>query len=104
LGIVLVVGDGSVCFLTDASGRAVAVHTASGRVLAADVLVLGLGVRPNVALAEQAGIPLGTSGGVRVDRRQRTLVDGVWSAGDCCESVHRLSGERVVLALRSHAN
>lgn len=104
MGIELVLGDGAGCIETDAAGRAVAVHTASGRVLPADVVVLGLGVRPNVALAEQAGIPLGTSGGVRVDRRQRTLVDGVWSAGDCCESVHRLSGERVVVALGTHAN
>jgi NADPH-dependent 2,4-dienoyl-CoA reductase/sulfur reductase-like enzyme len=81
-----------------------AVDTASGRRLPADLVVLGLGVRPNVALAEAAGIPLGASGGIAVDARMRTGVPGVWAAGDCVESVHRLSGQRVVVALGTHAN
>ncbi len=76
----------------------------SGERLPADLVVLGLGVRPNVALAEAAGIPLGASGGIRVDNRMRTLVDGVWAAGDCVESWHRLSGQRMVVALGTHAN
>jgi NADPH-dependent 2,4-dienoyl-CoA reductase/sulfur reductase-like enzyme len=66
--------------------------------------VLGLGVRPNVALAQQAGIPLDTSGGIAVDHAMRTRIPGVWAAGDCVESVHRLSGQRVVVALGTHAN
>ena len=81
-----------------------AVHTSGGQRLPADLVVLGLGVRPNVALAQAAGIPLGESGGIRVDNRMRTRVDGVWAAGDCVESVHRLSGQRVVVALGTHAN
>jgi NADPH-dependent 2,4-dienoyl-CoA reductase/sulfur reductase-like enzyme len=104
LGIELVLGDGVVAIETNAAGRAVAVHTASGRVLPCDLVVLGLGVRPNVALAKEAGIPIGSSGGLVVDRRLRTPVEGVWAAGDCVESVHRLSGQRGVVALGTHAN
>jgi NADPH-dependent 2,4-dienoyl-CoA reductase/sulfur reductase-like enzyme len=104
MGIDLVLGDGVVAIEADAAGRVVAVHTASGRVLPCDLVVLGLGVRPNVALARDAGIPIGSSGGVVVDRRMRTPVEGVWSAGDCVESVHRLSGLRGVVALGTHAN
>jgi NADPH-dependent 2,4-dienoyl-CoA reductase/sulfur reductase-like enzyme len=104
MGIDLVLDDGVAAIETDASGRAVAVQTASGRVLPCDLVVLGLGVRPNVGLAREAGIPIGSSGGVVVDRRMRTPLDGVWSAGDCVESVHRLSGQRVVVALGTHAN
>jgi pyruvate/2-oxoglutarate dehydrogenase complex dihydrolipoamide dehydrogenase (E3) component len=78
--------------------------TSTGRRLPADLVVLGLGVRPNVALAQAAGIPLGGSGGIAVDARMRTAVPGVWAAGDCVESVHRLSGQRVVVALGTHAN
>lgn len=98
LGIELLLGDPVVAVRRDA------VVTRSGAQLPADVVVLGLGVRPNVGLAERAGVPLGVSGGIRVDRRQRTLVEGVWAAGDCAESVHRLSGERVVVPLGTHAN
>jgi NADPH-dependent 2,4-dienoyl-CoA reductase/sulfur reductase-like enzyme len=104
IGVTLVLSDGVAEIETGAGGRAVGVRTASGRRLPADVVVLGLGVRPNVALAREAGIPLGTSGGIAVDHRMRTKVAGVWAAGDCVESVHRLSGDRVVVALGTHAN
>jgi NADPH-dependent 2,4-dienoyl-CoA reductase/sulfur reductase-like enzyme len=103
-GIEMVLSDGVAAIDVDAEGRAHAVVTASGRGLPADLVVLGLGVRPDVRLAQEAGIPLGTSGGIAVDQRMRTRVDGVWAAGDCVESRHRLSGQRVVVALGTHAN
>lgn len=104
LGIRLVLGQAATRVETGPDGRAVAVHTAGGERLPADLVVLGLGVKPNIALAEAAGIPIGDSGGIVVDNRMRTRVDGVWAAGDCVESVHRLSGQRVVVALGTHAN
>jgi NADPH-dependent 2,4-dienoyl-CoA reductase/sulfur reductase-like enzyme len=104
LGIRLVLGDGAARVETGVDGRACAVVTEAGTRLPADLVVLGLGVRPNVALARAAGIPLGDSGGIAVDARMRTRTPGVWAAGDCVESVHRLSGQRVVVALGTHAN
>ena len=103
LGIELVLGDG-VAEIGVHGGRVCAVVTASGRELPADLVVLGLGVRPSVRLAREAGLPIGPSGGLVVDKRMRTPVEGVWAAGDCVESVHRLSGQRVVVALGTHAN
>ena len=104
LGITLVLSDGVAAVETGDDGHATGIVTASGRHLPADVVVLGLGVRPNVALARDAGLPLGPSGGLVVDHRMHTPVPGVWAAGDCVESVHRLSGQRVVVALGTHAN
>ncbi|MGY1829525.1 FAD-dependent oxidoreductase [Geodermatophilus sp. SYSU D01180] len=103
-GVDLVLCDGVAGIDVGRDGRARAVVTESGRELPADLVVLGLGVRPNVRLAQESGIPLGTSGGVAVDQRMRTQVSGVWAAGDCVESVHRLSRQRVVVALGTHAN
>jgi NADPH-dependent 2,4-dienoyl-CoA reductase/sulfur reductase-like enzyme len=103
-GIDLVLSDGVAAIDVGSDGRARAVVTAGGRELPADLVVLGLGVRPDVRLAREAGIPLGISGGVAVDARMRTEVDGVWAVGDCVESRHRLSGQRVVVALGTHAN
>jgi NADPH-dependent 2,4-dienoyl-CoA reductase/sulfur reductase-like enzyme len=103
-GIELVLSDGAAAIDTGPDGRVRAVVTQSGRELPADLVVLGLGVRPAVRLAQEAGIPLGTSGGIAVDARMRTQADGVWAAGDCVESRHRLSGQRVVVALGTHAN
>ena len=85
-------------------GTVTAVVTDAGTV-PADVVVLGLGVRPNTALAAAAGLPLGPTGGIRVDLRMRVVgVDGVWAVGDCVECVHRVSGQPVHIPLGTHAN
>jgi NADPH-dependent 2,4-dienoyl-CoA reductase/sulfur reductase-like enzyme len=71
----------------------------------ADIVVLGIGLRPNTALARAAGLPLGPTGGVRVDLRMRVVgLDGVWAVGDCVESVHRVTGRPVHIPLGTHAN
>jgi NADPH-dependent 2,4-dienoyl-CoA reductase/sulfur reductase-like enzyme len=74
------------------------------RVLPADLVVLGLGVRPSSALAEGAGIDVGATGGIVVDDHQRTSADGVFAAGDCVETLHRVSRRPVAIALGTHAN
>ncbi|MFC6014700.1 FAD-dependent oxidoreductase [Plantactinospora solaniradicis] len=94
----------SVTGLETRNGRVSAVVTEDGT-LPADVVVLGLGVRPNTALAAEAGLPIGPTGGIRVDLRMRVVdVPGVWAAGDCVESVHRVSGQPVYVPLGTHAN
>jgi NADPH-dependent 2,4-dienoyl-CoA reductase/sulfur reductase-like enzyme len=70
----------------------------------ADIVVLGLGVKPNSDLARDAGIALGASDAIAVDDRQHTSAEGVWAAGDCCDSLHRVTGERVHIALGTVAN
>jgi NADPH-dependent 2,4-dienoyl-CoA reductase/sulfur reductase-like enzyme len=80
-----------------------AVQTAGGDV-EADLVVLGLGVTPNSKLAADAGIDLGARDAIAVDVRQRTSADGVWAAGDCCESFHLVSRSRVHVPLGTHAN
>ncbi|HET7483490.1 MAG TPA: FAD-dependent oxidoreductase, partial [Actinomycetota bacterium] len=72
--------------------------------LPADIVILGLGTDPNTDLAAAAGIETGVRGGIVVDRRMRTSVDGVWAAGDCAEKFHLVSRRNVVLALGTHAN
>jgi len=80
-----------------------AVATDAGEV-PADIVVLGLGVRPNAALAEAAGIPVGPTGGIVTDARMATPVEGVWAAGDCAQSLHRVTGAPAAIALGTHAN
>jgi len=85
------------------NGSVRAVHTAN-RSLPTDIVILGLGVRPNIALAREAGIAIGKKGGIVTDARMETSVGGVWAAGDCVESVDRITGLSVVVALGTHAN
>ncbi|MEW2428094.1 FAD-dependent oxidoreductase [Micromonospora sp. NPDC047644] len=90
--------------LEQRNGRVCAVVTAEGPI-PTDVVVLGLGVRPNTALAKAAGLPLGPTGAIRVDRRMRVPEHpGVWAAGDCVETLHRVSGLPVHVPLGTHAN
>ncbi|MDM4720560.1 FAD-dependent oxidoreductase [Micromonospora sp. WMMA1363] len=90
--------------LEQRDGQVSAVVTAEGPI-PADLVVLGLGVRPNVGLAAAAGLPVGPSGAIRVDRRMRVPgFDDVWAAGDCVECLHRVSGLPVHIPLGTHAN
>jgi NADPH-dependent 2,4-dienoyl-CoA reductase/sulfur reductase-like enzyme len=79
------------------------VHTEDGR-LPADLVVLGLGVAPASGLAAGAGLETGVKEAVVVDPRQRTSTEGVWAAGDCCQSFHLVSRRPVHLPLGTVAN
>lgn len=72
--------------------------------LPADLVVLGLGVEPNSDLAAAAGLDTGVRGSIVVDRQQRTSAEGVWAAGDCCQSYNIVSGRPVHLPLGTVAN
>jgi 3-phenylpropionate/trans-cinnamate dioxygenase ferredoxin reductase subunit len=72
-------GDGS------GSGRVAKVITRGGLELAADAVVVGAGVTPDVQLAQRAGLQIGERGGVLCDSRLRTSAPGVFAAGDMCE-------------------
>jgi NADPH-dependent 2,4-dienoyl-CoA reductase/sulfur reductase-like enzyme len=91
-------------FVADSSGSVRAV-AAGGAEHPADVVVLGIGVRPQTALAQAAGLAVGESGGLRTEATQ--LVCGqevVWAAGDCVESFHRVTKAAVYVPLGTHAN
>ena len=72
--------------------------------LPADLVVLGMGVVPNTALAADAGITLGHRGAIAVDARQATSAANIWAAGDCATSRHLLTGEDIHVALGTVAN
>ncbi len=80
-----------------------AVHT-DGNDIRTDMVILGLGVRPNSRLGADAGLETGIRDALVVDRQQRTSAEGVWAAGDCCQSIHLVSGRPVHEALGTVAN
>lgn len=74
------------------------------RTLPAELVIVGLGTRPNSSLAAAAGITLGEKGSIRVNPRMQTSIDGIWAAGDCAESFHLISRKPFHVALGTVAN
>ena len=92
-GIDCVTADPLVRFEGD--GRVQRVVCESGRVLDADMVVLGTGATPDVMLARSSGLELGETGGVRCSQTLATSAPGVWCAGDPCEYDSVVHGRRL---------
>ncbi|HEY2833805.1 MAG TPA: FAD-dependent oxidoreductase [Sporichthyaceae bacterium] len=104
MGMTVRTGTRVTGFLTGDDGRVRAVTTDTGEE-PADLVVLGIGVRPEVALATDAGLTIGEHGGLRTDDHQRVLhTDNIWAGGDCVEVRDRISGQYLTVALGTHAN
>jgi NADPH-dependent 2,4-dienoyl-CoA reductase/sulfur reductase-like enzyme len=104
LGITMV-NDAEVTALdTDGDGHVRAVVT-DDAAYPADVVVLGIGVRPETELARAAGLPLGEYGGLVTDLAMRVRGhENVWAGGDCVEVLDLVSGRLRHIALGTHAN
>ena len=89
--------------LLDSDGRPRGVRTTGGELPARHV-VLATGVKPAVALAREAGLTIGEPGALAVDDHQRASAAGVYAAGDCVESHHRVLGRPANIQLGTHAN
>lgn len=64
-----------------ASENAIQAHLSTGEVLDVDFVIVGIGIRPNIALAEAAGLDI--DNGIKTDAFGQTSVTNIWAAGDC---------------------
>ncbi len=84
-------------------GQVSAVRLADRTSVAADVVILGIGSRANVGLAEDAQLPLGATGGVAVNRTLQTSDPAIFACGDCAEKISFFGGGPSPLKLASIA-
>ncbi|MBE8539884.1 FAD-dependent oxidoreductase [Geoglobus acetivorans] len=70
----------------------------------ADLVILALGVKPNVELAEQIGVELGETGAIRVNQKMETSVENVYAAGDVAETRHLITGKPAWIPLAPAGN
>ena len=75
-----------------------------GSIVDAGIVLLSIGVRPELALAKAAGLKIGASGGLEVDDTLRTSDPDIFAAGDMVEVLHKVSGRRVRMPLAGPAN
>jgi NADPH-dependent 2,4-dienoyl-CoA reductase/sulfur reductase-like enzyme len=81
----------------------IVVRTESGTI-ETDLVLVAIGVKPEVRLAAEAGVALGETGAIAVNDRQQTNLPFAYAAGDCCESYHRISRKQVYIPLGDTAN
>lgn len=103
-GVLLHTGSSVEEFLDDGGGLVKAVRLDDGREIEAGLVVAGVGVEPEVELASAAGVKLGSTGAIAVNRRLETSLPDVWAAGDCAESVNLVTGEPAWHPLGDTAN
>lgn len=73
-------------------------------VVNADMVLMSIGVRPTLQLAEKAELEIGESGGLLVNEYLQTSDENIYAAGDMCEVSHRISGKKVRIPLAGPAN
>jgi len=78
--------------------------TSPGLQLEADMVLVAVGVRPNSELAENAGLALGPGKSIAVDSMLRTSDPDIYSAGDCADAFHAVTGQRTWIPLALRAN
>jgi 3-phenylpropionate/trans-cinnamate dioxygenase ferredoxin reductase component len=76
--------------------HATGVVTESGKTVDGDLVVVGAGVKPDVMLAQKAGLEIDDEmGGIRCDETLQTSVEGIYAAGDVCSYESRIHGRRL---------
>lgn len=86
------------------SRSATSVKTHSGKIFNTDMIVLCAGIIPNSELAKEAGLEIGESGAIKVNKLMQTSNPDIYACGDCCEEPNIISGKSVWIPLGSTAN
>jgi NADPH-dependent 2,4-dienoyl-CoA reductase/sulfur reductase-like enzyme/rhodanese-related sulfurtransferase len=85
-------------------GRLTAVKLQNGAELPCELAVVAVGVRPNVKLANEAGLTIGETGGILVDKYMQTSNPDIYAVGDCVETTNRITGKKVFAPYGDLAN
>ncbi|MDD4859318.1 MAG: FAD-dependent oxidoreductase [Dehalococcoidales bacterium] len=102
-GVDLLFGQRVTGFENDAGGRVSKVITRDSAI-EAQLVLLAIGVKPNVTLAKEAGLKTGATGGIEVDAHLRTSDADIFAGGDCVENTNLITGHKVLTPLGSTAN
>lgn len=87
----------------DAQGRRLKV-ICSDLILEADMVLVAIGIKPNSELASGAGLDLGISNAIAVDRKLKTSDQNIYAAGDCADAYHVVSDKKTWIPLALRAN
>jgi NADPH-dependent 2,4-dienoyl-CoA reductase/sulfur reductase-like enzyme/rhodanese-related sulfurtransferase len=99
-----VITDNGIAAFLGENGKLTAVKLQNGTELPCELAVVAIGVRPNVKLAKEAGLKIGEFGGIDVNEYMQTTDPDIYAAGDCVETVNRITGKKVYAPYGDLAN
>jgi NADPH-dependent 2,4-dienoyl-CoA reductase/sulfur reductase-like enzyme/rhodanese-related sulfurtransferase len=102
-GVELALGD-AVAAVEHGGEERITVRTAKGQTYETDLVILGIGVRPETELAKGARLEIGPRGGIRVDGQMRTSDSKIWAVGDAVEVIDYVTGQPALIPLAGPAN
>lgn len=102
-GVEVHLSDGVIGFEAGPADR-MTVITQNGQRVIAGMVVLSIGVRPDTQLAQQAGLEIGATGGIRVDNQMRTSDPSIFAVGDAVEVRDYVTGQPALIPLAGPAN
>ena len=87
----------------DDRGNVISVTTDKGE-YPADIVLIAVGVQPNIRLAKEMGLEIGETGAIKVDEHMRTSDPDIYAGGDCAENISLVTGKPVYVPMGSTAN
>lgn len=96
-------GDTGMTAIEQGKDYRLRLNTSKGE-MEADMILIAIGIRPNVKIANDLGLQIGKTGAIQVDFSQKASKDGIYAVGDCCEVYHRVSHRWVHIPLGDVAN
>jgi rhodanese-related sulfurtransferase len=102
-GVKIIANDGVNGF-KQLDGGAIEVQTSAGKTFPADIVILAIGVKPDITLAKSAGLTIGERGGIRVNDQMVTSDPNIFAVGDAIEVKDFGTGEWSLIALAGPAN
>ncbi len=103
-GVELCLGDKVLKIEGDEEGKVKGVVTEKHGRIECQMVVVAVGVRPNVKLAKDAGLEIGPTGAIAVNEYLQTSDPNIYACGDCIENTHLITGEKVYTPMATYAN
>ena len=103
-GVKIVKGSPVARIIDNGEGHVVGVETADGIKVDADLVVVAIGVRPNTELAVEAGLEIGPTRAIAVNKHMQTSDPNIYAGGDCVECTNLVTGDKVFAPMGSTAN
>ncbi|MBC8059691.1 MAG: FAD-dependent oxidoreductase [Clostridiaceae bacterium] len=101
-GVNLVLGDSVAAIEGELPNTKVVLS--SGKIIETDFVIMAVGIRPNIEIAQNAGIELGATGAIKANSKMQTNFDYIYACGDCAESYSLITGKNIYRPLGSTAN